>query len=499
MNTRIRRSAARPATHRTLACLFLLVGLLTAVSAQAQLTIELTVPASTPADQTVYVAGTFNGWNPGNPQYALTDQGSDLWVITLPTSVRGSVEFKFTLGSWETVEMNAAGFDVPNRTYTIPATGTDTYLGTVATWRNVDNWPLPNSTATPSVSMLDFDFEIPQLDRTRRIWIYLPPDYASTTKRYPVIYMQDGQNVFDAATSFAGEWQVDETLDELHAGGDWGAIVVAIANGEGNRSNEYHPWPHPQYGGGQGGLYIDFLVDTLKPHIDANYRTLTNRRNTGIGGSSSAGLISFYGAIHSPAVFGRILAFSPAFFANPEIFDATLAAAPLVPPTLFTFVSGLFETVGGLPAGVFADTQLAMVDTLDTAGHDIATDVRSLLPADGAHSEWFWRREFPAAYQWLFDNNDADSDGLPDFADNCINAANPAQRDTDNDGFGNFCDADLDNSGAINFADLEIFGQAFFTADADADLNGDGIVNFIDLDIVSASFFGLPGPSGQTQ
>ena len=479
----------------------LLAGLCITATARAQLTIELTVPESTPAGATVHVAGTFNGWNPGDPAYALADQGNDLWTITFPGSVRGFIQFKFTLGSWETVEQNAQGFDVPNRTFTIPATGSITYTGSVATWRNVNVWPLPNSTATPGVSILDFEFAMPQLNRTRRIWIYVPPDYDTTSKRYPVLYMQDGQNVFDTATSFAGEWEVDEALDELHLQGHWGAIVVAVANGEGNRADEYHPWVSA-FGGGQGDLYLDFLVDTLKPFIDANYRTLTNPRNTGIGGSSSAAVISFYGAMREPGVFGRSMPFSPAFFVNPELSDFAAATTPQTPPQRFALVSGQNEPVGGLPPGIFADSQLAMVETLAAAGYDTASHVRSLVFADGAHAEWFWRREFPDAFGFLFPNTDTDADGVPGFADNCIDVANAGQRDTGDDGFGNICDPDLNDDGVVNFADLLAMKAAFFstpgapTWNEHADLNGDNVVAFVDLQIMKSLFFGEPGPSG---
>src|SRR6267378_2162541 len=87
--------------------------------------------------------------------------------------------------------------------------------------------------ATASVSIVSDSFAIPRLARTRRVWIYLPPGYATSTRRYPVLYMHDGQNVFDARTSFAGEWGVDETLDSLRAlgGGDAGTIVVAVDHG----------------------------------------------------------------------------------------------------------------------------------------------------------------------------------------------------------------------------------------------------------------------------
>jgi len=369
------------------------------------LTIRLTsVPASTPGGDTIHVAGTFNGWNPAAPDFGLSRQGPEQYTIALPDSVRGPVEFKFTLGSWASVELDSAGGDVPNRTFSIPDSGAATYTGTVAAWRDPRTVKARPHTARPTVSVLDTTFTIPQLGRTRKVWVYVPPDYATSTKRYPVLYLQDGQNVFDAATSFAGEWGVDETLDSLQAAGDWGAIVVAVEHGGPRRGDEYQPWPSAisGLGGGEGAQFGYFLVHTIKPYVDARYRTRPDRLNTGIGGSSLGGLLSFYAAIKYPEVFGRALVFSPSFFTNPAVFSLARAARPLRPATRFYFVSGLNEGgTGPLPRAISLG-QHAMVDTLASAGFDTAADVRSLLPADGAHAEWFWRREFPAAYRWLF-------------------------------------------------------------------------------------------------
>jgi len=374
-------------------------------SAGAGLTIRLTsVPAGTPADATIYVAGTFNNWNPAAPEYRLTPRQHGEYAITLPDSVRGPVEFKFTLGSWDATELDSAGGGVANRTFSVPAKGAATYTGTVAAWRDPRTAAPRLHTARPTVSVLDTAFAIPQLGRTRRIWLYLPPDYATSAKRYPVLYMQDGQNVFDAATSFAGEWGVDETLDSLQAAGDWGVIVVAVDNGGSNRVNEYMPWPGTVagIGGGEGARYVDFVVQTLKPYVDARYRTRPGRLDTGIGGSSLGGLISFYAALKYPEVFGRVLAFSSSLFINPDIFALARAARPLRPASRFYFISGLNEGGTGPLLRAIARGQGAVVDSLAAAGFDVAADVRSLLPADGAHAEWFWRREFPAAYRWLF-------------------------------------------------------------------------------------------------
>jgi alpha-glucosidase len=167
---------------------------------------------------------------------------------------------------------------LPDRTFTF--TGQPQTLNlTILSWEDVGG---TNSTAAANVSILNTQFWMPELNRSRRIWLYLPPDYATSTKHYPVIYMKDGQNLFDAVTSFSGEWQVDETLNTLFANGDYGAIVVGIDNGGAERLNEYSPWNNPQYGGGQGALYMDFVAETLKPFIDANYRTLPQGATTAL-------------------------------------------------------------------------------------------------------------------------------------------------------------------------------------------------------------------------
>lgn len=255
-------------------------------------------------------------------------------------------------------------------------------------------------TASPSVHVLSDSFAIPQLGRTRRVWIYLPPDYAKSHRRYPVVYMHDGQNVFDAATSYVGEWGVDESLDSLRRLGDRGAIVVAVDHGGDKRLDELDPWKNanPKFGGGEGDAYVNFLVQTLKPYVDAHYRTLPDRRHTTIAGSSLGGLISLYAALKHPNVFGNAGVFSCAcWIARPGIYALARRAKRLAPPTRFWFDVGMQET---------ADSeqvldQRAMIDTLVAAGYRPGIDLRAIESPDGKHSEWFWRREFPAAYLWL--------------------------------------------------------------------------------------------------
>lgn len=368
-----------------------------ALPAHAQVTIRVTVPRSTPADAVVHVAGNFNDWNPAAAEFRLKRAG-DHFVITLPDSVRGPIEFKFTLGSWDRVETGANGSGVPNRTFTIPA-GASTYEATVTAWSSGPP-AARRSTRTRSVTVIP-DFATPQLGGTRRVWIYLPPDYATSKKRYPVLYMHDGQNVFDDSTSYAGEWGVDETLDSLHAAGDRGVIVVAVDHAGQQRVNEYSPWP-TRFGQGNGDAYAKFLVETLKPWVDRTYRTLPARGNTGMAGSSMGGLMSLYAALRYPEVFGKAGIFSPSLWIAPKAYEmAAQAARPHADVRLY-IISGALEVAAGEAAAVHERDQERMVETLVSRGYQSGTHLLATLAPDGRHTEAFWRREFPAAYQWLF-------------------------------------------------------------------------------------------------
>ncbi|RTQ52143.1 T9SS type A sorting domain-containing protein [Hymenobacter gummosus] len=380
--------------------LFFALLVLLAGSAQAQTTFRLTsVPASTPAGATLYLAGSMNNWNPGSAAHALTRQPDGSYTVTLPATVTGALEFKFTRGAWSSVESDAQNQDIGNRRYT--ATGAPVTVDLqVVNWKDLGAPSTCTSSALqPNVQVMSTSFQIPQLGRTRRVWVYLPSDYATSGRRYPVLYLHDGQNVFDQCTSFSGEWGVDETLAQLQQSGQdaTGCIVVAVDNDGAQRLNEYSPWNNPQYGGGQGAQYVDFLVQTLKPYVDQQYRTLPDRLNTGIGGSSMGGLISLYAALQYPAVFGRAAVFSPAFwFAEASLKNYLHQhRATASQPTRFYFVAGTQESQTMVPL------MQAVRDSLLRAGY-AATDLNYQVRTDGQHAEWFWRREFPAAYQWLY-------------------------------------------------------------------------------------------------
>lgn len=364
------------------------------ILANAQVTIRITaIPTNTPAQATFYIAGSFNNWNPGSTTSILQSDGLGAWTITIPEGA-GTAEYKITRGSWASVEGNASGSYLPNRTFTF--TGLPQTINiTVQSWEDISGSGSA-STAASNVQVLNSSFYMPQLDRYRKVWIYLPPDYFTTTKTYPVLYMQDGQNLFDNATSFAGEWQIDETLNLLHAQGDYGAIVVGIDNGGTLRLNEYSPWENPSYGGGEGDLYMQFMGETLKPYIDANFRTKPQPQYNALIGSSMGAFINTYGNVKYPQYFAKIGNFSPAYW-----FSLT---------NLENYIASSTHNLSGLKVYFVCgqNESATMVEHLNIIKNKYllkgvsTNNIFTKIDSNGTHSELYWRGEFAAAYQWLF-------------------------------------------------------------------------------------------------
>ena len=251
------------------------------------------------------------------------------------------------------------------------------------------------STAAENVHIISEKFEIPQLSTTRRIWIYLPPNYKNSTKKYPVMYLHDGQNLFDDQTSYAGEWQIDETLNRMTKDEKLATIVVGIDHGDEKRIEELSPFKNEKYGGGKGDLYLQFIIENLKPYIDKNYRTKSSKKFTTLGGSSLGALISVYGAVKYPDVFGKVLAFSPAFWFNSKELNDYIAAQKInLQNQKYYFIQGKFED-----EGMDLETQKVIDQLKDKKVK--ASQIYFKEDEKGKHNEFFWRRAFPEAFLWL--------------------------------------------------------------------------------------------------
>ena len=244
------------------------------------------------------------------------------------------------------------------------------------------------NTATKQVST--FMIEAPQLNTTKKIWLYLPTNYESSKKKYPVIYMFDAQNLFDAKTSFVGEWNIDEKLDSLKAK----VIIVGIEHGNDKRLDELTPFKNEKYGGGKANEMIAFIIETLKPAIDKKYRTKTDAKNTTIMGSSLGGLTAFYATIEHPEIFGKAGVFSPAFWINKkEIFE--LVSQKRKVKSKIYFLCGDKES-----EDMVADLN-EMNSLLSTKRCDCKYLTKTKIVKDGEHNEKLWRDNFVKAYLWL--------------------------------------------------------------------------------------------------
>jgi predicted alpha/beta superfamily hydrolase len=346
------------------------------------------LPSYHKLSDTIYLAGSFNRWNPRDKSFAAVVQLNKSGItIDLP---KGMFEYKFTLGSWDGTESGNGGLPVENRMISIEKD--TTVLVEIDHW--ADHFPKKHkeTTATKNVHILDSAFYMPQLNRNRRIWIYLPHSYTTTKKKYPVLYMHDGQNLFDHATAGFGEWGVDEALDTLEARfGEM--IVVAVDHAGEKRINEYAPFDTDQFGKGEGDAYVDFLVQTLMPYINNHYRTKKSSRFTAIAGSSMGGLISYYALLKYPDRFGAAGVFSPAFWINPQVKEYTLQKAHKAKGSLY-FYAGQQES-----ESMVTD----LLTHADLLKQKSKLDINTHIRADGKHSEETWREEFPRFYAWLME------------------------------------------------------------------------------------------------
>jgi len=304
----------------------------------------------------------------------------------------GTYNFKMTRGSWQSVESNATGGYIPNRGAIIVH---DTTISIeIANWQDNFKAMEKKHTAGRNVQVISEKFDMPQLGRQRRVWIYLPADYASSERKYPVMYMHDGQNLFDEYTSGYGEWGVDELMDKVPVQEQ--CIIVGIDHGGEYRISEYDPYD-TKYGKGQGDSYVDFLVKTLKPYIDEHYRTKKDVKNTSVAGSSMGGLISMYAILKYPEVFGKAGVFSPAFWISPEIFKYA-ADRPV------SKSSGMYFVCGDAESDSMVADMHKMVTLMRSKGVS-EQNTPEVVIKDAKHNEKQWNGDFPAFYNWLIEKS----------------------------------------------------------------------------------------------
>ncbi len=366
---------------------FLLMINILSAKAQHKIVLQLKIPNNIPTKTSnFFIAGDFNGWHTSDKDFQFKESKKGIYTLTLSLK-KGDYQYKIVRGDWQNAEVDKNGNSINNRKLIVLKEAK--VIVPIANWADNFQPVLKKSTAATNVHFMDTAFVIPQLKRTRRVWIYLPQNYFETDKNYPVIYMQDGQNVFDEATSFSGEWGVDEYLNSLPE--DEQCIVVAVDNGGALRMNEYNPYNNRRFGKGEGNIYAAFLAETLKPFVDEHYRTLAGARYSAVAGSSMGGLISFYTALYYPQSFGLAGVFSPSFWIVPKLKAEVRKNGRYLNESAFYFYGG-----GAEPDSMVANIY-AMRQILQSAS-SVKTNVDVIK--NGIHNEKFWRSDFPKFYQW---------------------------------------------------------------------------------------------------
>jgi predicted alpha/beta superfamily hydrolase len=246
-----------------------------------------------------------------------------------------------------------------------------------------------------SFSQID-NFFSPELNNSRTLLVYLPPSYnENSAKHYPVLYMHDGQNLFNAATSaFGTEWQVDENINRLVGTGAMDEVIVVGIYNNANRIWEYTPCCDPDDGGGGADTYTKFVIDTVKPYVDQHFRTLPGRDTTAVMGSSLGGLLSFQMARNNPTVFSKAGCLSSSFWWDNDLLPSEVEQSTTHVPVRFYIDAGTNND--GL-----ADTQ-RMDTALVADGYVQGTDLDFVIAQGGSHNEASWAARVAIPLAWLF-------------------------------------------------------------------------------------------------
>jgi predicted alpha/beta superfamily hydrolase len=235
--------------------------------------------------------------------------------------------------------------------------------------------------------IINHNIYLPTLKVQRTIRVYLPPSYEKGQRYYSVVYMHDGQNLFEEQYAFGRPWYIGRIIDKMPIYKQ--AIVVGIDNGSLSRIDEYAPFKNKGQGG-KGAAYMQDIVKTIKPYIESQYRTLNTPEHTWLVGSSMGGLITLYGALMYPNVFGKLGVFSPAIWFNPEI----LTQNPSI-----SLENNRFYVVGSKTESQSMEKSLQNTYwRLKALG--VSDDrLTAIIRERGGHNEAFWGREFKKMYE----------------------------------------------------------------------------------------------------
>ncbi len=344
-------------------------------------------------DRPVFISGNFNNWHTQDKDFEMEKIGNGLYHYKFSNDFVYPEEllYKFTKGDWSEVEIDKYGNRTDNRSCKDHC---GVHKEHVDKWRK--NWLPFKPNFLPKVHLISEEFEIPQLNKTRRIWALLPHDYEESGESYPVLYLQDAQNLFNEKAKY-GNWEIDKKLAVMSEYKIGKIIIIAIEHAEKDRIKEYNVGK-TVLGVGQGKKYIRFITDTLKPFVDKTFRTKTEREYTGIGGSSMGGLVSIFSGLMYPEVYGKLMIFSPSLWVVPKMDFTSIDFSEPSDTKIYLYAGG--------------DESATMIDHVrkfkkNMIKNEFVTNKMKInlsINMQGKHNETYWSDEFPKAIEWLFFN-----------------------------------------------------------------------------------------------
>lgn len=378
-------------------------------------------------DSPIFIAGNFNNWNPGHGQYRLTPQSDLRWryIFDGPPKIAGKrMEFKFTRGDWALEELSTDMSKISNRT--LPMVDVSKLKSDekpvielrVARWgderpdfKKADSLdPYRSISVSGTLKRLQVSGGVASASgTTREVLVWLPPGYDATAnvkRTYPVLYLMDGQNVFEKIPGLPAEWEADESAMRLVQDGTIEPlIIVAVPHGGAGRLSEYMPIEAIKGVPAAGRAHVEWLVREVMPRVNSAFRTDTRGSRTAIGGSSLGAIIALDAATTRPEVFGMALCESPSLATGGRAgWDAWLDTIKVWPGRVYVGV-GAVET-GKDPAnadrnGAYVQAARDLDARMGKAGVD-ATRRLLVVEPDGEHNEAAWARRFPLALSFLF-------------------------------------------------------------------------------------------------
>lgn len=342
------------------------------------------VTAELPDNSLVYICGNLpelGNWDPGKIKMLRTDK--HIWSFDFFTGAAFPIEYKFTLGKWEKEAGKPDGTPFPN--FILKSKKDTSVTDTVMYWLEKS----PRKNTGQITGKVEYQRNLRgEGIASRDIVVWLPPDYnESKNKRYPVLYMQDGQNLFDPATSsFGTDWQIDEICDSLIKRRKIKPLIVVGIYNTPDRMTEYTP-------GEKGSAYMNFVIDTVKNFVDKHYRTISGRKYTWIGGSSAGGTISFMLAWNHPDIFSKAFCLSPAFqVGNINVVKDVTGYSGKKKKMIFYFDNGGKGLEERLQPGIDE-----MMKTLADKGYRRGRDLFWIKSPEAEHNEAAWADRMPAA------------------------------------------------------------------------------------------------------